>query len=212
MVQSREGLGRTNHRKAIGWKILCWLSSYCPPLYETFFPYNACDAEQCEWWCHPVGIECDRGDGRTKHTISHGQASPLWWLNICEILHIMSVLSNIDPLTILTSDEHTNKMKYNQDIKLSKEPCILPKKFSFSDQHQEEVLCWPVISYQQALSKRATGQKVSSTMQEELITRKRCQPPRVARSQWSKCHAFFLSTHHRGETMSAVKMSTYSFF
>ena len=72
----------------------------CPPIAPfclRLFPNNACDAEQCEWWCHPVGIECDRGDGRTKHTISHGQASPLWWLNIiCEILHIMSALSNID--------------------------------------------------------------------------------------------------------------------
>ena len=87
------------------WKILCWLSEVqvllLPPVVSDFFPDNACDAEQCEWWCHPVGIECDRGDGRTKHTISHGQASPLWWLNIiCEILHIMSALRNIDPLTI----------------------------------------------------------------------------------------------------------------
>ena len=87
------------------WKILCWLSEVqvllLPPVVSDFFPDNACDAEQCEWWCHPVGSECDRGDGRTKHTISHGQASPLWWLNIiCEILHIMSALRNIDPLTI----------------------------------------------------------------------------------------------------------------
>ena len=87
------------------WKILCWLSEVqvllLPPVVSDFFPDNACDAEQCEWWCHPVGIECDRGDGRIKHTISHGQASPLWWLNIiCEILHIMSALRNIDPLTI----------------------------------------------------------------------------------------------------------------
>ena len=87
------------------WKILCWLSEVqvllLPPVVSDFFPDNACDAEQCEWWCHPVGIECDRGDGRTKHTISHGQASPLWWLNIiCEILHIISALRNIDPLTV----------------------------------------------------------------------------------------------------------------
>ena len=47
----------------------------------------------------------------------------------------------------LTSDEHINRMKYNQDIELKKEPCILPKEFSFSDQHQEEVLCWPLISW-----------------------------------------------------------------
>ena len=91
--------------KWINEKILCWLSEVqvllLPPVVSDFFPDNACDAEQCEWWCHPVGIECDRGDGRTKPTISHGQASPLWWLNIiCEILHIISALRNIDPLTV----------------------------------------------------------------------------------------------------------------
>ena len=187
------------------WKVLCWLSSYCPPLSQTFFPKML------------VMLNNVSGD------------VTLLALSVIVVMDAPSTLSATDKLPLygdwifarssiscllwltLTSDEHTNKMKYNhnQDIKLSKEPCILPKEFSFSDQHQEEVLCWPVISYQQALSKRATGQKVSSTMQEELITRKRCQPPRVARSQWSKRQAFFLSTHHRGETMSAVTMSTY---
>ena len=198
------------------WKILCWLSEVqvllLPPVVSDFFPDNACDAEQCEWWCHPVGIECDRGDGRTKHTISHGQASPLWWLNIiCEILHIMSALRNIDPLTICPLMNIPIRWNITRISSYRRNHASRQKSFPFqiNIKRRYNVDHSSATKYQQALSKRATGQKVSSTMQEELITRKRCQPPTVARSQWSKCHTFFLSTHHRGETMSAVTMSTY---
>ena len=111
----------------------------------------------------------------------------------------------------MTSDEPTNKMKYYRISSYRRNHASCQKSFPFqiNIKRRYNVDHSSATKYQQALSKRATGQKVSSTMQEELITRKRCQPPRVARSQWSKCHTFFLSTHHRGETMSAVTMSTY---
>ena len=131
-------------------------SSYCPPLSQTFFPKMLVMLNNVSGdvtlLALSVIVVMD-----APSTLSATDKLPLYddWISFAR-----SSISCLLWLT-LTSDEHTNKMKYNQDIKLSKEPCILPKKFSFSEQHQEGIM---LTSYQLPTSTFETSDWTKSVL------------------------------------------------
>ena len=197
------------------WKILCWLSDVqvllLPPVVSDFFPTMLVMLNNVSGdvtlLALSVIVVMD-----APSTLSATDKLPLYddWISFARSSISCLLWATLTSWLYWPLINKSIKWNITRILSYRKNFASCQKSFPFNNKKKYHVDHSSATKYQQALSKRATGQKVSSTMQEELITRKRCQPPRVARSQWSKCHIFFWSTHHhRGETMSVVTMSTF---